>query len=162
MRPCAGLMNPSSVLSNVLFPAPFGPSRPTAPALKRADTSFSARFAPKRTVTASRCTTGASVDDRCGSRVAMTLLVSKSYPIRSVESQRSAQTERVGALAHERDHIRDVLIERKSDFFRAFSQIVAADGPREGLVLHSAHDRRRLEVEDAFRRPHQRARGYES
>ncbi len=45
MRPSVGLMKPSSALSIVLLPAPFGPSRPTAPRAKRALTPFSARFA---------------------------------------------------------------------------------------------------------------------
>ena len=42
MRPSDGLTNPSSALSIVLLPAPFGPSSPTAPRAKRALTSFSA------------------------------------------------------------------------------------------------------------------------
>ena len=53
-----GLTNPSSALSIVLFPAPFGPSRPIAPAGNWAVTSRSARFLPYSTVTASSVTTG--------------------------------------------------------------------------------------------------------
>ena len=46
MRPWFGLTKPSSDLSMVLLPAPFGPSRPTAPRANRAVTFFSAWFFP--------------------------------------------------------------------------------------------------------------------
>ncbi len=42
MRPSFGFTKPSSALSIVLLPAPFGPSRPTAPRAKRALTFLSA------------------------------------------------------------------------------------------------------------------------
>ena len=51
-------MKPSSVLSSVLLPAPFGPSRPTAPAGNDAVTSFRARCLPYRTVRFLMVTTG--------------------------------------------------------------------------------------------------------
>jgi hypothetical protein len=44
IRPLAGVMKPSSDLIIVLLPAPFGPSRPTAPIGKTALTSARARF----------------------------------------------------------------------------------------------------------------------
>ena len=44
-------MNPSSALIIVLLPAPFGPSRPTAPAANDAVTSASAWLRPYVTVT---------------------------------------------------------------------------------------------------------------
>ena len=39
-----------------------------------------------------------------------------------------AEAELVGALAHERDDVGDVLVERQADLLGARAQIVAADG----------------------------------
>src|SRR5688500_9696446 len=52
-------MKPSSDLIIVLLPAPFGPSRPTAPSGNVALTSASARFVPYSTVRPSRVTAAA-------------------------------------------------------------------------------------------------------
>ncbi|OLB63323.1 MAG: hypothetical protein AUI11_01915 [Acidobacteria bacterium 13_2_20CM_2_66_4] len=54
-------MKPSSDLIIVLFPAPFGPSSPTAPPANAAVTSRSAAFLPYITVTVSSVTTGATL-----------------------------------------------------------------------------------------------------
>ena len=54
-------MKPSSVLSSVLLPAPFGPSRPTAPGGNEAVTSCRARCLPYKTVRLLMMTTGSAV-----------------------------------------------------------------------------------------------------
>ena len=46
MLPLSGITNPSSDLSSVLLPAPFGPSKPTAPGRNEAVTSLSAQALP--------------------------------------------------------------------------------------------------------------------
>src|SRR3990167_10095557 len=61
-------------------------------------------------------------------------------------SQRALQPERLCALAHEGNHVANVLVERQAEFLRAFPKVVAVDGPRERLVLHPLHHRRGLEV----------------
>src|SRR5690606_12661439 len=71
------------------------------------------------------------------------------------------ESENVGALPHERDDVRDVLIQGQSDLFGSLAQVVAAHGAGEGLVLHPLHDRRSFEVQDALRRTHERGRGDE-
>ena len=78
MRPCVGLMKPSSALSIVLLPAPFGPSRPTRPRVEPGGDLLQCA------VRAEDDRDGVQVHDRLvrscvrGSRVVMTLLVSKS------------------------------------------------------------------------------------
>src|SRR5580765_8090399 len=93
-RPRSGTMNPSSDFSIVLLPAPFGPSRPTAPAANDDVTSRSARFLPYVTVTPSSVTTG--------SPSAMQFDIRTGGPKRSA-LQRAPQPEVVGLLAHEPD-----------------------------------------------------------
>ena len=68
MRPAAGAMKPSSALIIVLLPAPFGPSRPTAPSGKAALTSASALFFPYSTVRFSSVTAawGRAAGPVCG------------------------------------------------------------------------------------------------
>ncbi len=57
--PSDGTTKPSRALSIVLFPAPFGPSRPTAPDGNAADTSRRAVCRPYITVTPRSSTTEA-------------------------------------------------------------------------------------------------------
>src|SRR5581483_8190051 len=147
IRPRSGATNPSSDFSSVLLPAPFGPSRPTAPPAKAAVTSRSAALRPYRTVTPSSVTTAVS---------AIHCL------IRSVPLQRSSQAEDVRLLAHRHDHVGDVLVERKPQELGARDEVLALDAARERLVLHPLLHRARLEIEHALARPHERRRGDEA
>ena len=54
MVPAFGFKSPSSAFNIVLLPAPFGPSRPTAPVGNSADTSESAHCRPYATLTFSK------------------------------------------------------------------------------------------------------------
>src|SRR5438034_236863 len=98
-------MNPSNVLMSVLLPAPLGPSRPTAPGANAVVTY--AKNAAQVTVTFSSVTTDVESGIRFDIR--------SRGPKRSGRLQCSLQTQRVGALAHESDHIRDVLFERQTE-----------------------------------------------
>src|SRR5437588_4322580 len=144
MRPRSGTTKPRSAFSIVLLPAPFGPRRPTAPLAKDAVTSRSAAWRPYATVTASSVTTGSVSAIRSD--------------IRAVRSERSAQPQRVGVVAHGCDDVADVLFERDAELVGALSKILALDRASERLVLHSLHDRLRLEIEHALGRAHERRR----
>src|SRR5688572_11515423 len=76
--------------------------------------------------------------------------------------QVSPKPEVVGPLAEECNHVSDVAIQREPYLLRSLAQIVPADGARKRLVLHSLHDRRRLEIEHALGRTHERRGGDES
>src|SRR5258708_7259986 len=141
-------MKPSSAFSMVLLPAPFGPSRPTAPAANDEVTSRSARFFPYVTVTLSSVTTGAP-------SVIQSL-------IRRDASQRSSQPELVGLLAHERDRVGDVLLECQPERRGALVQVLALHAAAERLVFHSLDHGFGLEVEDALARTDQRRAGDEA
>ena len=154
--PAFGGMNPSSALSIVLLPAPFGPSRPTAPAGKRrGDVAQGGVLAVH----------DADVIEDDG-RVRHQGL--SSYGLRNdIRSQagpgsRALQPQLVGALAQERDHVGDVLIERQANLLGALPQILARHGARERFVLHPLDHRRGLEIEDALRRPDERGGGDEA
>jgi len=54
-----------------------------------------------------------------------------------------------------------VLVERHAELLGALPHFVPVHAPREGLVLELFLDRRHLEVREALRRPHQRARHQE-
>src|SRR5262249_42025088 len=81
--------------------------------------------------------------------------------IRSTASERSSQAELVGALTHETDHVRDVLLERNAEQRRALDEVLALHAARERLVLHPLLHGARLEIEHAPARPDQRGRGDE-
>src|SRR5579872_6521266 len=149
--PVDGTTNPSSALIIVLLPAPFGPSRPTAPAANDAVTSRSAAFAPYWTVTWSSETTSAG--GAAG-------VADSAMPIsrRTVESERSPQAERVRAIPHEEDDVRDVLLERQPELRGASREILALAAARERLVFHPLQHRPGLEIEHALARAHQRGR----
>src|SRR5436190_5477050 len=154
-------MKPSSALSIVLLPAPFGPRSPTAPFGNCALTSRSARFFPYSTVTRSSWTAGAT-DEFTGT----TLYGTRGSGFRvqgfHVLVQVPPQPKRVGAFPEEPDHICNVLVEGQAQFFSALAEVVARHVAGERLVLHAFDDRRRLEVQHAFRRTDEGRRGHEA
>src|SRR3954464_4465000 len=87
ISPRSGGTSPSSALIIVLLPAPFGPSKPTAPPGNVAVTSRSAHCAPYFTLT----------------------LASETVTIRRSDTRSagegSAQAEGVGLFAHEEDDV---------------------------------------------------------
>src|SRR5205809_1243115 len=179
-------MKPSSALIIVLLPAPFGPSSPTAPAANDEVTSRRAILRPYITVTVSSVTTGAisgintlygfhgSRDSR-GSRNPtdrVFLLSSVSSVVRlsflghapknrQPCLQRPPQPERIGPLAHEQNHIRDVLVERQAKRLGAGDEVLALHAAGEGLVFHALLHRTGFQIQHAFARPYQRGGGDE-
>src|ERR1051325_2898156 len=114
ISPWSGTTNPSNALSIVLLPAPFGPSRPTAPAAKPVLTSRKAVLRPYVTVTRSSVTTGAVS--------AIPFAIRRHGPERSA-SQSSAQSQRIRPFAHEADDVGDVLLERQAEQLGAGDEI---------------------------------------
>src|SRR3954464_8202871 len=74
----------------------------------------------------------------------------------------SAQAESVRLLAHESNHVRNVLIEGQAEQFRAGAEVIAFDAPGECLVFHPLDDRWCFEVENASARAYERCRRDES
>src|SRR5512146_589253 len=113
IAPRVGARKPRSDLSSVLFPAPFGPSRPTAPRGNTAVTSARAGFRPYDTVTLLRSTTRS---DEVAS--GMQLGIRESW------LERSLQPQVLRPLAHREDHGRDVVRERHVQRFGAGLQVL--------------------------------------
>ena len=129
------MTKPSSALSIVLLPAPFGPSSPTAPCANVAVTFL------QRLVVAVDDGDAVERDDGVARLRPASLhgaqlrksVVGVSTELVLAASQRSAEAQRVGLLAHERDHVGDVLIERKPELLGAAAQIVAVDARAKAL-----------------------------
>src|SRR5437667_2385142 len=158
IRPRSGTTNPSSALSIVLLPAPFGPSSPTAPAANDAVTARSACWPPYATVTSSNVTTALV----SGIQFVIRWPRWKRSGKGRRRSQRPLQSQRLGALAHEGNHVGDVLLERQPELLRAAAEILALDAAGERFILHALHHRGLLQVENALARPHERCGGDES
>src|SRR5262249_40327466 len=78
------------------------------------------------------------------------------FDIRRRDLERSPQAERIGLLAHEADHVGEVLLERQAEKLSARREIFSLDTAGEWLVLHPLLHRARLEIEHALARPNQR------
>ena len=181
-------MKPSSALIIVLLPAPFGPSRPTAPAGKLARDVARARSSSRSDGDVvqrhdgsggrRRSASGRSGRQRIGSRseqaarsaatlmarlLADTGLRAATVRLRTVRSQRAPQAR----ARRPRSRRNAMTLAMCSSSGRPSSsapalQVVALHGAGKRLVLHPLHHRRRLEVEHALRRPHQRRGGDEA
>src|SRR5713226_5308090 len=94
---------------------------------------------------------------RRASRSRRPVIASRSArPIRASRSERASQAKGINTLAHEGNHIRDVLLDRKPQLLGTLPEVLALDSSRECLVLHPLDHRLRLQIEDALARTHER------
>src|SRR5260370_13774419 len=73
---------------------------------------------------------------------------------RSSFLERATQPQRVGVLAQSSDAERDVLFERHSKLFGAFTHVLARDALGEELVVHATLHRLHFQIQNTLRRTH--------
>ncbi len=119
----------------MLLPAPFGPSRPTAPGRE-----FGGDITQRPLLAVADADAVKGDNGRHWANYTFESFGSFEAS-EAFEIGRRAEAESIGAIAEEKDHVRHMLVERQAEFGGAGPQVVARDGASKGFVFHPLQHR---------------------